>query len=99
MDGGTMNQNMNGRRRALQGAVGAAVAMMGVNARAQDNNKDAREIRIGQSAVLSGPIAPSVTSVIKGQNMAIDEVNRKGGIAGRKLRMITLDGRKHRHPD
>ena len=88
-----MNQNMNGRRRALQGAVGAAVAMMGVNARAQDNNgaKDAREIRIGQSAVLSGPIAPSVTSVIKGQNMAIDEINRKGGIAGRKLRMIILD--------
>ncbi|HEX3139205.1 MAG TPA: ABC transporter substrate-binding protein, partial [Rhizobacter sp.] len=63
--------------------------MLGLNASSQD--KDSREIRIGQSAVLSGPLGPSVVSVLKGQNMAIDEVNRKGGIGGRRLRFITLD--------
>ncbi|MET0335937.1 MAG: ABC transporter substrate-binding protein [Rhizobacter sp.] len=50
-----------------------------------------REIRIGQSAHLTGPLGPALVPVIKGQALAIDEVNRKGGIAGRPVKLITLD--------
>jgi branched-chain amino acid transport system substrate-binding protein len=85
-DGGNVNNSRNGRRRVLQGAVATAGTMLGLHARSQD-----RDIRIGQSAVLSGPLAPSVAPVLKGQNLAVDEINRKGGIGGRKLRFITLD--------
>lgn len=84
-----MNDNRNDRRRVLQGAVATAGAMLGLNAGAQE--KGSREIRVGQSAVISGPLGPSLAAVLKGQSMAIDEVNRKGGIAGQMLRFITLD--------
>jgi branched-chain amino acid transport system substrate-binding protein len=49
------------------------------------------EIRIGQSAHLTGPLAPSFLPVLKGQDLAIEEANRKGGIGGRMLKLITLD--------
>jgi branched-chain amino acid transport system substrate-binding protein len=84
-----LNETRNDRRRVLRGAAAAAGSMLGLNAQSQEG--DDREIRIGQSAVTSGPLGPSVASVIKGQSMAVDEINRKGGIGGRKLRLITLD--------
>jgi ABC-type branched-subunit amino acid transport system substrate-binding protein len=49
------------------------------------------EIRIGQSVHLSGPLAPSLQSTLKGQALAIEECNRKGGVNGRPVRLITLD--------
>ncbi|MBC7955720.1 MAG: hypothetical protein H7Y33_07620, partial [Cytophagales bacterium] len=58
-----MNHNSNGRRRTLHGAVGLTGALLGLSARSQEKPQDdPREIRIGQSAVLTGPLAPSVTS-------------------------------------
>jgi branched-chain amino acid transport system substrate-binding protein len=92
------------RRRALR-AVASAGALASTPLWAQDKAASApaggdagaaaasagREIRIGQSAQMSGPLAPFLVPVIKGQQMAIDEVNRKGGIQGRPVRLITLD--------
>lgn len=49
------------------------------------------DIVIGQSAHLSGPLAPSFKPVLRGQSLAIEEFNRKGGAGGRKVRIITLD--------
>lgn len=76
------------RRHALR-AVAAAGAMAALPMRAQE--KDAKEIRIGQSVHLSGPLAPSLQGTLKGQTLAIDEANRKGGINGRPVRLISLD--------
>lgn len=53
--------------------------------------RSSREIRIGQSAHLSGPLAASFLPTVKGQQLAIEEANRKGGIGGRPVRLITLD--------
>jgi branched-chain amino acid transport system substrate-binding protein len=76
------------RRRALH-ALGAAAAVAGAPlwVRAADSG----EIRIGQSVHLTGPLSSTIPFVIKGQALAIDEVNRRGGIHGRKVRLITLD--------
>ncbi|HET7795282.1 MAG TPA: ABC transporter substrate-binding protein [Rhizobacter sp.] len=83
-----MDKQRKQRRQVLRGVAAAAgSAMLGWNAHAQDS----REIRIGQSAVLSGPLAPSVMSLVKGQDLALDEINRKGGIGGRRVRFIALD--------
>ncbi|RZJ24658.1 MAG: ABC transporter substrate-binding protein [Haliea sp.] len=49
------------------------------------------DIRIGQSAPLSGMMAPTLLGVFGGQQMAFDEVNRRGGIAGRRIRLVQLD--------
>ncbi|MEY4562946.1 MAG: hypothetical protein RLZZ618_2223, partial [Pseudomonadota bacterium] len=81
------------RRRALQSSLAMAGSLSLYPAVAQENRdtKDAKEIRIGQSAHLTGPLASSLTAPLVGQEMAINEVNRKGGIGGRPLRIITLD--------
>lgn len=74
------------RRLAVQligGALLAPVAAMGAG-RGDD-------VVIGQSIQLTGPYAPSLVPVIKGQALAIDQQNARGGIGGRKLRLITLD--------
>ncbi|MGY4828800.1 ABC transporter substrate-binding protein [Sphaerotilaceae bacterium SBD11-9] len=92
------------RRHALH-AVAAAGAVASMPLRAQDAKATdaaasgapavaaggANEIRIGQSAHLTGPLAPFLLPVIKGQELAIEEANRKGGINGRPVRLIALD--------
>lgn len=84
------------RRHALN-TMAAAGALAAVPLRAQDSAASAvtpggaNEIRIGQSAHLSGPLGPTFLPVVKGQQMAIDELNSKGGIQGRPVRLITLD--------
>jgi branched-chain amino acid transport system substrate-binding protein len=75
------------RRHAL-GGLAAAAASLGVSRSAFAATED---IVLGQSAHLSGPLAPTLVSVLKGQDLAIDELNRKGGIGGRKVRLVTLD--------
>lgn len=80
------------RRNALR-AVASASALASTSLWAQDKEAAAAgsEIRIGQSAHLTGPLAPSFVPVLKGQDLAIEEANRKGGINGRPLKLITLD--------
>lgn len=49
------------------------------------------DISIGQSAHLSGPLAQTFKPVIRGQELALEEFNRRGGVGGRKVKLITLD--------
>ncbi|SEK16757.1 MULTISPECIES: ABC transporter substrate-binding protein [unclassified Variovorax] len=49
------------------------------------------DIVIGQSAHLSGPLAPTLKAVLRGQDMALAEFNRKGGVGGRSVSLVTLD--------
>lgn len=49
------------------------------------------ELLIGQSAPLSGMMANPMANVLAGQQLAIDEINRKGGIGGRRVRLDILD--------
>lgn len=48
-------------------------------------------IRIGQSVVLSGPMAANGVLYTQGIRLHLDEINAKGGINGRALELITLD--------
>jgi ABC-type branched-subunit amino acid transport system substrate-binding protein len=78
------------RRRDCLATLGgvAASAWLGGTAHAQGQGGD---IVIGQSAHLSGPLAAPLKPVIRGQQLALDEFNRRGGVGGRKVRLITLD--------
>ncbi|MEY4562943.1 MAG: hypothetical protein RLZZ618_2220 [Pseudomonadota bacterium] len=77
------------RRHAIQVTAAAAGSLTCLSGMAQE--KDQKEIRIGQSVHLTGPLAPTLLPPLKGQELAIDEINRKGGIGGKPLRLITLD--------
>jgi branched-chain amino acid transport system substrate-binding protein len=51
----------------------------------------ANEIVIGSHSALSGPVAAWGVGSTNGNRMRFDEVNEKGGIHGRKIRMIVED--------
>lgn len=77
------------RRPFLQAATAAAGALVAPRLFAQAASTG--EIVIGQSVALSGPIAGALVPILEGQQLALDEVNRKGGINGRKIRLVQLD--------
>lgn len=75
------------RRALLRGAscAAATLAFPGLlQARAES-------WRIGQTAALTGPLAWPFVELNKGIKAAVDEVNERGGIAGRPLQVISLD--------
>lgn len=49
------------------------------------------EIRIGSSAVLSGPLGPQTTEYTVGSGLYFDAVNASGGVYGRKIVYKPLD--------
>jgi branched-chain amino acid transport system substrate-binding protein len=75
------------RRELLKGAVGACTAGLGVPAWAQTGNK----IVLGQSAAFSGPASALGEQFRKGAQLLFDQVNARGGIAGRSIELQSLD--------
>ncbi|GAB4558026.1 MAG: hypothetical protein Tsb007_18220 [Rhizobacter sp.] len=51
----------------------------------------AKPILIGQSTMLSGPLAPTMSGILEGQQLALDEFNARGGVGGRPVKLLTLD--------
>lgn len=75
------------QRRHLIGAAAAAVATsLSKPVRAANS-----PILIGQSVPLSGPLQGAFKGPLAGQQLAIDELNRSGGVAGHPLQLILLD--------
>ena len=56
-----------------------------------ENGVGAREILIGQSASMSGNQAEIGQQVRDGANAYFEVVNRKGGVHGRKIKLLSLD--------
>lgn len=48
-------------------------------------------IRIGQSAGVTGPVAGSVKEQISGAQVYLNAVNANGGVAGRRIELLTYD--------
>lgn len=74
------------RRQALGGTAAWILAGTTGLARAQD-----KAILIGQSVPLSGPVAGAFLGPLAGQQLAIDAVNKNGGIGGRPIRLLIRD--------
>lgn len=68
--------------------IGLAVAAS-THAAAPGVTADA--IVLGQSAAFSGPAARLGESMREGANLYFDEVNRNGGVHGRKIKLLSLD--------
>ncbi len=74
------------------GAVFGVVAMaLAAPALAGDNGVFADRIVFGQAAVLEGPAASLGLGMREGLLAAFSEVNRAGGVKGRKLELVSRD--------
>jgi branched-chain amino acid transport system substrate-binding protein len=67
------------RFRHILALVAAATALAPLGARAAD------DIKIGFPIPLSGPTAVYGKPVLAGAELAVQEINAKGGVLGRKL--------------
>ena len=70
-------------RLAVAAAIASLVGL--VSAHAQE------PIKIGFSGALTGPAAFVGVEIKRGAEIAIDEINAKGGIMGRKLVLVSRD--------
>jgi len=75
------------RLRLQLGLLVAAAASLPFAAMAEDT------IKIGFPIPLSGPTAVYGTPILKGAEMAVAEINAKGGVLGRKLELLTRDSK------
>src|SRR2546429_3689290 len=72
----------------------AALAALGLAFSAPSVLAQGKEVKVGLIAPLSGPWARQGELMLKGAQMAIDDINNGGGITamgGAKLRLITAD--------
>lgn len=49
------------------------------------------EVLLGQSGILSGPLGVPVNALLGGAKAAFEAANAAGGVAGRRIRLLTLD--------
>lgn len=77
-------------RRSVLATGAAAIAMPSI-ARAQAQGVSANEIVIGSHIDLSGPVAADMPRLRAGMQMRLDEANEKGGVHGRKFRLVVED--------
>src|SRR5688572_27105315 len=82
-----MDERMVSGRRAFL----AALAFAGATAAFAQQGITETEIVLGQSVALSGPAEQLGKDMQQGAQLYFNEVNRKGGVNGRKIVLKTLD--------
>lgn len=79
-------------KHAAIAAASILTSVFFISACAQaEDGVTAGEIVFGQAAVLDGPAAALGIGMQVGMNAAFDEANKKGGVHGRKLKLISVD--------
>ena len=79
------------RRDLLAAALSTTAFGLTRNAYGAQNGVGESEVLLGQSAVLSGPLGVAVKSFNVGAHLAFEQENARGGVAGRKIRLLSLD--------
>jgi branched-chain amino acid transport system substrate-binding protein len=76
----------------ITGGVGAALLIAGlVAAPAPATAQSGDPIKIGYSMALTGPLAPNGKQTLLGTKIWEDEINAKGGLLGRPVKLINYD--------
>jgi len=79
-------------RRPTRREVGVGLALAGgVGLRWRPAAAQTKEVRVAMIAPLSGPWARQGQLMRMGADMAIEEINQKGGIQGAKLVLVVAD--------
>lgn len=72
-------------RRLLLAGAAAAITVVALPAMAQDT------LKVGLVAAMSGQSAKSGEAIVRGLSIAIDEINAKGGVLGKKVELVVRD--------
>jgi branched-chain amino acid transport system substrate-binding protein len=82
------------RPRFGRGAwLSASVAALALVATAMPNARAADEILIGGALCLTGIQAPLDEPGLRGAELAVKVINQKGGVLGKQLKFVNLDGK------
>lgn len=81
---------MTSLRIGRMAAVGMLAVLASTAARAEDG-VTADSVTFGQAAVLTGPASALGLGMKAGLSAAFEEINKKGGVHGRKLKLISRD--------
>jgi len=79
--------------RALIVCLAAALLTVSGCKREDDGGASSKEIRIGHFASMTGDTATFGVSADEGVRLALDEINGKGGVLGKPVKVITEDDR------
>lgn len=79
------------RRDVIAAALSTAAVGVSRVAHGAESGVREAELLFGQSAVLSGPLGVSMKAFNIGAQLAFEDVNGRGGVAGRKIRLLSLD--------
>jgi branched-chain amino acid transport system substrate-binding protein len=79
------------RRNGAAAVLTGALALASLGSAAAENGVTADSITFGQAAVLEGPASALGQGMRAGIQAAFDEVNARGGVHGRKLKLISRD--------
>jgi branched-chain amino acid transport system substrate-binding protein len=79
------------RRKIVGWGGGAIGAMMLVPAPWQAAFGQAKSYKIGSEQPLSGPGAPGGKTAVVGLQMAVDRINKSGGVNGRPFELVIVD--------
>lgn len=71
--------------------AGVVLSMPGWVACAAEAGVADHEVLVGQSGVLSGPLAPLAVELQEGANLYIERINASGGVHGRRIRILSMD--------
>jgi branched-chain amino acid transport system substrate-binding protein len=77
------------RRRFIGGAAACCTASI-QPVRAEPGVSE-REVVLGQTAILSGPLGAVIREFNAGAQLAFTQANESGGVAGRQVRLVSLD--------
>ena len=77
------------RRTVLAGSAAGVVSLTsGLAAPAIAQNDP---IRIGYLPALTGPSSSTGVGINRGTQLAVEDINKAGGIKGRKIELVTID--------
>src|ERR1043166_5049038 len=79
------------RRYGVAAVLAGALALASVHSAAAENGITADSITFGQAAVLEGPASALGRGMRGGIQAAFDETNARGGVHGRKLKLVSRD--------
>lgn len=69
-----------------------AAALLGIFAASCSNKKNQNVVKVGILHSLTGAMAESEYGLVNAEKMAIAEINLKGGVLGKQIQIVQLDG-------
>jgi branched-chain amino acid transport system substrate-binding protein len=86
-----MTTKLQRRQFLLHSAAAASLASFGVAPARAQQGASADTVVLGQSVALSGPFRELGNEYRRGAQMCFDDLNARGGVAGRQIKLLSLD--------